>query len=119
MDLAAGEDADSGSAGEACFFDVDTEACEEVVACRGKRCEVGHLAAVGEGEAGGGGNVEDVFEPRSGDLFDDRRRGGVGIDGGVLVPCRGEEIGSECGGKGATDNPAEEAAASHPLLPAP
>ena len=57
------------------------------------------------------GNVEDVFEPGSGDLFDDSGGGGVRVDGGVLVPCRGEEIGSECGGKGTTDDPAEETAA--------
>jgi hypothetical protein len=85
--VAAGEDADGGSGGEACFFDVDTEAGEDVVARRGKRCEVGHLAAVGESEAGGRGDVEDVFEPSSGDLFDDGSGGGVCVDGGVLVPC--------------------------------
>jgi hypothetical protein len=75
VDFAAGEDADGGSSGEARFFDVDTEVGEDVVACRGKRCDVGHLAAVGEGEAGSGRDVEDVFEPSSGDLFDDSSGG--------------------------------------------
>jgi hypothetical protein len=72
---------------------------------------VGHLAAGDEGEAGGRGEVKQVFEPGADNFFDDGGSGGAGVHSGVLVPGGGEPVGGESGGERAADDPSEEAGA--------
>ena len=115
----AGDDVHTRRAGQPVLLHVPTGAAQHGVARRGERGEVRHLAAGHEADAGGAREVENVEEPLGGDLLADGVRGRGGEEAGILIPRRGEPVGSEGDGQRAADDEAEVAragAADQPLL---
>jgi len=99
VEFGAGEDADGGRAGQAFLFYIPLLACQEGVAGSEEADDVRHLAAGDESEAGGRGEVEQVFEPCAGNFFDDGGGRGGGVHRGVLIPGGGKPVGRESGGE--------------------
>ena len=105
--LLADHDVDLGCSEQAARFHVPACAPQQRVACSGERREVRHLATGHEADAGSLGKPEQIEDPTRRHFLDDGsgRRGRV--DPSVLIPGRGQPIGSQSCGQAAADHEAE------------
>ena len=88
-------------------FHVPADLGEDIVPGGGETGRMCHLAAGDERERRGPGDPEQVLQPLSDDLLDDRRRRPAGVETGVLIPRRREPVRGERCGNRATDDEAE------------
>ena len=108
--LGTDEDADAWSALEAAAGEIPAGALELVVPCRCERGHMGHLTAGDEACRDAGGQHEELAQPVQADLLDNGRARPGDDEPGVLIPGRGEPVGSQRGGQRAADHEAEVAA---------
>ena len=106
-----GEHPQAGRAGEAVALNVDTAVVEQALPGRREAGHVRHLAAGHERKRGRRRQPEELLQPCTAHLLDDRgcRRGGE--DRAVLIPGRCQPVRRDRRRQRAPDDPAEEAAA--------
>jgi LysR family transcriptional regulator, glycine cleavage system transcriptional activator len=75
---------------------------------------MGHLRAGRQGESSAGRQPEQLLQPVAADLLDHPLGGAAGVDGGILIPGRGQPIGRQRRRQRAADDPCKETAAGTP-----
>ena len=111
MDLVADDDADRRRPEEPLRFDVPALRLKERVTRRGETGEVGGCRAAHEPDIRLSGQAEHGSQPASTDLLQRHPDGRGGLEAGVLVPRRGQDVGAHRGRQRPADDEPEEPAA--------